>query len=67
MVAHDLVKEKEAARKLDAAIAHLFRCYAGYLHLMRGHGDTRPEKTTNKGYAPKFERLTLFPRSCPLA
>lgn len=60
-VADALVKDPKSARALAEDITHLFRCYAGFLHLIRGLDETRPQKKTNKGYAPKFERVTLFP------
>lgn len=48
-------------KALARAIADLFRCYAGILHMRHGCDDGKPDKNTNKGYAEKFENPKLFP------
>ncbi len=47
--------------ELVAAIERRFSCYAGHLHCNKGTDATKPEKKTNKGYAPTFEQVTCFP------
>ena len=47
--------------RLARAIAKPFVCYAGILHLRHGKDPNKPNKRTNKGYAPLFEKVTPFP------
>lgn len=37
------------------------RCYAAYLHMIRGANPRRPEKVSHKGHARVFEEITQFP------
>ena len=37
------------------------KCYAAHLNFRHGKDHTKPDKITNKGYAPTFEEVTLFP------
>lgn len=55
-------KEEHKQRKeLEKAISAQFSCYAGILHLRHGKDPLKPDKHTNKGYAPTFEQVTRFP------
>jgi len=60
----DLVKElhgRTPARKAKKTIEESVKCYAGLLHLHRGHSIVNPSRKANKGYAPYFEKVTRFP------
>lgn len=52
---------KNVVKDIASAIASIYRCYAGILHLRHGSDDTQPLKITNCGYASKFETPRLFP------
>lgn len=51
----------DLAHRIAATIAAELRCYAGILHTRHGDDPRKPDKHTNKGYAPKFEQVTKFP------
>lgn len=46
---------------VEEAIWQNIRCYASILHLNRGENPFKPERKTNKGYAPRFEEVKLYP------
>jgi protein gp37 len=52
---------RDAAKSAELVIAKAITCYAAKLHLNRGTAITNPERQPNKGYAPVFEEVTLFP------
>jgi protein gp37 len=54
-IPHDLSKQ------IMEQIASEVRCYAGFLHMRHGKDPRKPDKHTNKGYAPTFEEITKFP------
>jgi protein gp37 len=45
------------ARELKSHV----RCYAGYLHMVRGANPRRPAKVPHKGHARVFEEVKMFP------
>ena len=47
----------DIARELKSHV----RCYAGYLHMIRGANPRRPDKVPHKGHARVFEEVRLFP------
>ncbi len=46
---------------IEKEISSALRCYAGLLHAQRGLNPLKPEKVPIKGYARRFEEVTLFP------
>lgn len=52
---------KARLTKLARAIANPFVCYAGILHLRHGQDPNKPDKRTNKGYAPCSNRSLVSP------
>lgn len=52
---------KDAGDAAAGAIRKAITCYAAVLHLNKGLNIAKPERGTNKGYAPIFEAVTPFP------
>lgn len=50
-----------AARSALRIIRKRLKCYAAKLHLNRGSSLINPTRGLNVGYAPYFEKLTIFP------
>lgn len=51
----------ELAAQIAKELRKPVRCYAAILHMIRGKDPRNPSKKTNRGYAPTFEEVTLFP------
>jgi protein gp37 len=52
---------KDAGDAAVGAIRKAITCYAAVLHLNKGLNIAKPERGTNRGYAPIFEAVTQFP------
>lgn len=51
---------KEAGKVALDTIRSRMTCYAAILHLARGSSIVNPTRKVNRGYAPTFERFTVF-------
>ena len=48
-------------KRLKERLDSMFVCYAHHQHMFRGQDITNPDKRTNPGFAPQFEKVTKFP------
>jgi hypothetical protein len=58
---------KSMTTRFKARLDPIYICYAHQQHMFRGSDITNPDKRTNPGFAPQFEKLTRFPGRMALA
>ena len=58
---------KAMVKRLKDQFDGIFICYAHQQHFIRGTDITNPDKITNSGYAPQFEKVTLYPGRVAIA